>query len=112
MYTPNDPENQDIVKLIELIQKRRQMCFKEKSILNLYSFLNWFISWMKIQEIDNLPVNIKKYYEFWKYILKKTNSKRILFHEALLDICKNDTEKAYDKFFELFDEFKKEKWLK
>ena len=112
MYTPNDPENQDIIKLLELIQKRRQMCFKEKSIFNLYSFLNWFISWMKVQDIDNLPINIKKYYDFETYIFKKTNSKGMLIHEALLNTCNNDAEKAYDKFFELFEEFKKEKWLK
>ncbi len=56
-------------------------------------------------------------YIYWKlqYIQNKyppsNPLRQYIQHELLLLASDNDPEKAFDLFFELFDEFRKEKWI-
>jgi len=97
-----------------------------KSIENLDSFLSGFIfAGSVFTEIDN-KTNVMSHkdtlYDFEAYIclnlehLKKKYSPENLlreynYYELLLLASNNDPEKAFDLFFELFDEYKKEKGI-
>ena len=87
-------------------------------------FIYWITSWLELLwfKVQKLEEEGKIIYDFlehtWKKLqyVEKQNPpdnplRQYITHELLLLASNNDPEKAFDLFFEMFDEYKKEKWI-
>ena len=111
--------HQSIIWILEFIRKRPGMYYgKEKNIIYFDIFLAGFDLWMMFSHWSNqdssLPKDKNLFDQLKEYIIIKYQQTfpDVYFYDKLLLLASgNDPEKAFNLFFELFDEFKKEKWI-
>ena len=97
------------------LKNRPWMWLVDRNLLSLQWFIQWYI--MSLYSHDN-EVLFEKYdsilSKFYQYIHLKLDWKfwvNFLWWQLILLEANNDQEKAFNLFFELFDEFKKEKGI-
>jgi hypothetical protein len=107
-------DNLDIFHMLQSLRKRYRMFRDKKSLLWLDGWCSWFSIWVTnyyeigSQELEQLPFNEKRYHEFQRFIQKKMGNGNDIAIDLVLKYCNWDDEKAFDVYFELLDEFKRE----
>ena len=110
--------------LLQVINNRPSMFLWGKNLYLLLWFIYWITSWLELLwiEVQRLEEESKIIHDFLQHTWKKLQYvekqyppdnplRQYITHELLLLASNNDPEKAFDLFFELFDEYKKEKWI-
>jgi hypothetical protein len=95
-----------------------------KNLYLLLWFIYWITSWLellwiRVQKLEEESMIINDFLQYtWRklqYVEKQfppeNPLRQYITHELLLLASNNDPEKAFDLFFELFDEYKKEKGI-
>ena len=110
--------NSDIFYFLSYVSRRPSMWWIKRNYYSLDGFLTGFIIWVsnagdKLLNVNKEKLTILDRYVEWrlKLQLEIPNNQLILLDELYLLASNNDPEKAFDLFFELFDEYKKEKWI-
>lgn len=110
----NKIDKMGISDAIDTIRKRPGMYLGSKSITALSHFLNGYQFAQQdygVGGVERLfPLNFKFMHEFTKIQLCKDDNLGWCNH--ILNACDGDEEKALDKFWELYDEFKEVKMKK
>lgn len=89
------------------------MFIRKRTLTCLDSWIDGYMAWVVWQyELDSpeykeLPFNGKNFWKFQEYIQKKMGDSKHVSIELILNYCNWDDEKAFDMYFELFDEFLK-----
>lgn len=102
----NTPQN--LHKQLENIRLRPAMYFGSKSLKALEGFIYGYHTALWIHKLDEEPYFSSTHFAEWLVYAHKFDSKcRIMgWSRYLLETAKND-EKAFDQFFELYEEFVK-----
>ena len=96
-----------IYELLDLIKRRPDLLLTSKSISSLLNYINGYLA---------IPYRNNMYHQgeqdieqFWNWIHNKVKpgSERCTMYSILLIECNGDEEKAFDKFFDYLDEFKR-----
>ncbi len=87
------------------------MYFEHKNLYELLAFIRWWCGslarpwpWEDVRDPDG-----ELFTALNDFIVEKLQKKwKAWYHEALMQECGNDPEKAFDLYFEMYDAFKKE----
>ena len=101
----------DISNVIDMIRKRPGMYLGSKSITALNHFLNGY-QFAKLEHNSNgserlFPLNFRFMNEFTK--IQLGNNDNLGWCNHILNVCDGNEEKALDRFFDIYDEFRKVK---
>lgn len=101
--------------LFEPIKNRYWMYFYWKKFSELEAFISWFMFVLNNSKLfPSFEQEKNIYLEFHEFIVKKLSNKHwniLSYYRLILLEVGNDEEKAFDLFFELWDEFVKEKGI-
>lgn len=99
-----------IYKMLGLIQKRPTIFLTSKSISSLQNFLNGYLIWAfdndEIYNPGDPDFDGFKYWIFSKF--NRADNVKYTYPGILLPECEGNEEKAFDRFFEYLEEYKKE----
>ncbi|MFC0608991.1 hypothetical protein ACFFGQ_14710 [Rufibacter quisquiliarum] len=97
-----------IYEVLELIKSRPTLWLTSKTISSLQNFLNGYLLLgfsVDLYEPNQPDINE---FSYWIYEQgKETGGKENIFLKVLKKECDGDEEKAFNKFFEYLEEFKK-----
>lgn len=103
-------EARKIYEQLALIQERPWLLLTSKSITALQNYLNGYTMWI-IGDKDAYHPGEPMFDDFKYWLLNKTNTQTHLgnpYSRVLLRECEGDEEKAFDRFFEYLEVYKKE----
>lgn len=99
-------DTSNIYELLAFLKRRHNFYLTSKSITSLQNFLNGYL-------LNKVPNNEEEmvFYNYKYWLKEKANDDGDLsfpYSRSLLKICNGDEEKAFDKFFELLDEYREQ----
>lgn len=98
-----------IYELLKLIEKKPEVWLTSKTISSLQDFLNGYLTLGFADDIYEVGQPEFKEFEYWLRRSSKENlSVGSSFSSILLEECKGDEEKAFNKFFSRLKVFVKE----
>lgn len=98
-----------IHEVLDFIKRRPEICLTSKSITGLQNFINGYMQLGASDDIYNPGEPTIDEFKYW--MLNKDKGLSGIqnpYSRVLLKECNGDELKAFDKFFEYLDEFKKE----
>lgn len=91
--------------ILDAIKKRPLMCIRKKHITYLETLINGYFMGKKDYRTHLFPLDFRFMHEFAKVKYHESSS-TAGWCNIILKNCDGDEEKAFDRFFELYDEFK------